>query len=406
MRSRKIAAALVAAASMAFPAGALAHPSVWQTTAKVAGTSVGGVVPTTDRVSYAVTNHGWTMAFNETNGATSNGMMNFRFLPSAYRNQVGFTLARFLSEGDTGVQPHATCRGSSGTVAGLWTPQAIASWQSQTPATPAGAEPFYNYIPWQRTAVGLDDADEIAVWVAKVKDLTGVDLDTTTDFAAACSSIGGTYTAADSVATTTASLNSGYAASITAPLNTQIASLGTQLTGLQADLASANSAKDGAVADLATANAAKAAALADLATANSAKATAISERDVAVAAKNAALAQIANLSRTLTASTAAATMRGLTAATSGAPVTVSGPGGRSVTVRLAISEAQKTALKLSSTQIGTATATIAAGGSSVIAVQIASSARTKIKAIKANVAVTITVTSGDRIATKAWKFTP
>ncbi len=394
----RIALAASAVAALALPAGASAHPSVWQTTAKVAGTAVGGVVPTTDRVSYAITNHGYTMVLNETNGQTANGMMNFKVLPTAYRNQAGFTLARFLSEGDTGAQPHATCRGNTGTVAALWTPEAIAAWQSQTPTTPAGAEPFFNYIPWQKTAAGLDDEAEIADWVAVVKDKTGVDLAATTDFAAACSGIGGTYVAADAVGTTTASLNSGYAAQVVAPLNSQISTLngqvsalGTQLTGLQADLATANAAKDGALSDLAAANSAKAAALADLATANN--------------AKDAALAQVANLGRSLGASTSSASIRGLTAGTAGAPVTVSGPGGRQVTVTLTIGATQAKSLKLASTVIGTATGTIAAGGSSSINVSLVSAAKTKIKAIKKDLGVTITVTSGDRLATKAWKFT-
>lgn len=409
MNIRKMAIALTAVASLAVPTGAMAHGSVWQTTSKIAGTAVGGVVPTSGQASYAVTNHGYTMVFKETNGVTDHGMINYKVLPSAYRNQAGFTLSRLLSEGDTPVQTHATCAGSSGTAAALWTPEAIASWQSQTPSTPAGAEPFWNYVPWQKVATGLGDGEEVAVWIEKVKDLTGIDLATTTDFAAACTSIGGTYTAADAVATTTASLNSAYAADVTAsavaPLNTQIASLGTQLTGLQADLASANSARDGAIADLASANAAKATALSDLAAANAAKATALSERNSAISARDAAVAQVANLNRVLSVGTAAATLKGSVAGTSGAPVTVSGPGGRAVTVKLTISDTQRANLKLGSTEIGSASGTIAAGGSSTITVQLATAAKAKIKGIKSSVAVTITVTSGDRIATRAWKFT-
>ncbi|MEI6447584.1 MAG: hypothetical protein WCO96_06855 [Actinomycetes bacterium] len=388
----RIALAASAAAALALPAGASAHSSVWQTTAKVPGTVVNGVVPTTDRVSYAITNHGYTMVLNETNGQTANGMMNYKVLPSAYRNQAGFTLARLLSEGDTGAQPHATCRGNSGAVTTLWTPEAIAAWQSQTPTTPAGAEPFYNYVPFQKIAAGLDDEAKIADWVAVVKDKTGVDLAATSDFAAACSGIGGTYVAADTVGTTTASLNSGYAALVAGPLNTQIAYLGTQATGLLANVATLTTARDDAISSLLAANAAKDAALADLAAANT--------------AKGAALAEVANLSRSLGASTSSASIRVRTAGTTGLPVLVSGPGGRQVTVTLTIGATQAKGLKLASTVIGTATGTIAAGGSSSITAPLIGAAKAKIKAIKANLGVTITVTSGDRIAVRRTLFTP
>jgi len=423
---KKAVPAFVAAAALAVPTGAMAHGSVWTTTVKTATAAVGGVVGTTSNTSYLASNHGYVIAYTESNGLSDHGMINYKALPSAYRNQASFTLSRLLSEGDTGVQTHATCQGDTGDVAKLWTPEAIISWQSITPTTPAGAEPFWNYIPWQKTAAGLGDTAEVQVWIAKIKDLTGVDLATATDLPAACASIGGTYKAADTTASTTASLVSAYSADISAPLSAQVTSLTsdktaltTQLTGLQADLASANGAKDGALADLATANAAKATALSDLAAANSAKATALANlaaantaktsadaaRDAALAQKATALAEVTRLSRTLTASTAASTLSGSTAANTGAPVNVSGPGGLTVTINLVISSAKATSLKLSSTIIGTGTATISSGGTVSKTISLSTAAKAKVKALSSSLPVTIEVRGGDRFATKAWTFT-
>ena len=409
---KKAVPALVAAAALAIPTGAMAHGSVWTTTVKTATAAVGGVVGTTSNTSYLASNHGYVIAYTESNGLADHGMINYKALPSAYRNQASFTLSRLLSEGDTGVQTHATCQGDTGDVAKLWTPEAIVSWQSITPTTPAGAEPFWNYIPWQKTAAGLGDTAEVDVWIGKIKDLTGVDLATASDLPAACASIGGTYKAADTTASTTASLVSAYSADISAPLSSQItsltsdkATLTTQLTGLQADLAAANGAKDGALADLATANAAKASALSDLAAASAAKSSAEAARDVALAQKATALAEVARLSRTLTASTATSTLAGSVASNTGAPVNVSGPGGLTVTINLVISSAKATSLKLSSTTIGTGTATIGSGGTVSKTISLTTAAKAKVKALSSSLPVTIEVRGGDRFASKAWTFT-
>ena len=403
---KKAVPALLAAVALIVPSSAIAHGSVWTTSVKTAtAADGGGIVGTTSKTSYLASNHGYVIAYTESNGLSDHGMINYKALPGSYRNQASFTLGRLLSEGDTGVQTHATCQGSSGDAAKLWIPANIAAWQSQTPSTPAGSEPFWNYIPWQNTGAGLGDGAEVATWVAEVKELTGVDLAAASDLSAACAGIGGTYKDADTVASTTASLTSGYSADISKPLNDQISSLTAdkatltgQLSGLQADLAGANTAKDGALADLAAANSAKSAAL-------SAKATAESAASTAVAAKNAALADVARLSRTLSASTAGATLAGSVAASTGAPVSVSGPGGLAVTINLVISQAEATALRLSSTTIGTATATIGAGGTVSKTVALSSAAKTKVKKLSANLGVTIQVSGSDRAAAKGWTFT-
>ena len=380
-----VGVAAVAALALALPAGAFAHGSVWTTFVKTAtAADSGGIVGTTSKTSYLASNHGYVKAYTEANGLSDHGMINYKALPGSYRNQASFTLDRLLIEGDTGVQTHATCQGSSGDAAKLWIPANIAAWQSQTPSTPAGSEPFWNYIPWQNTGAGLGDGAEVATWVAEVKELTGVDLAAASDLSAACAGIGGTYKAADTVASTTASLTSGYSADISKPLNDQISSLTDdkatlmgQLSGLQADLAGALSAK----------------------------ATAESAASTAVAAKNAALADVARLSRKLSASTAGATLAGSVAASTGAPVSVSGPGGLAVTINLVISQAKATALHLSSTTIGTATATIGAGGTVSKTVALSSAAKTKVKKLSANLGVTIQVSGSDRAAAKGWTFT-
>lgn len=239
---RRIIGAAVAAAALVVPAGALSHGSVFKTTAKTIAPGDTAPIPfgdLVDQTQYVVTNHGYTMVLRESNGALDHGMVNFKVLPGAYRNQPGFepgpagTRTRLLSEGDTAVQPHATCRGA----AGLGEPQILA-WQ--------GADPFYNYVPWQKTPAGLQDEAEVATWIGVVKTATGVDLatlSTVTEFTSACTGIGGTYTPADATVTTAAALASGTiadaTAAATAPLNTQVAGLNTKVAELTAAKAAA-----------------------------------------------------------------------------------------------------------------------------------------------------------------------
>jgi hypothetical protein len=248
-RQRRILGAAVAAAALAAPAVAMSHGSVFEVTARTVPT--GATPPITpgmlvDQTQYVVTNHGYTMVLRESNGALDQGMINFKWLPGAYRNQPGFepgpagTRTRLLSEGDTGAQPHATCRG----VGALGEPQILA-WQE--------ADPFYNYVPWQKTPAGLQDEAEVATWIGVVKTATGVDLstlNTVTDFTNACASIGGTYTPADAIVTTAAALASGTIADATAaatgPLNAQIGTLNTKV----ADLTAARDAAEALVKSL------------------------------------------------------------------------------------------------------------------------------------------------------------
>ena len=236
-RQRRIIGAAVATAALAVPAGALSHGSVFETTAKTIAPGDTAPIPfgdLVDQTQYVVTNHGYTMVLRESNGALDHGMINFKVLPRRLPEPAGLrargrgTRTRLLSEGDTAVQPHATCRGGTG----LGEAQILA-WQ--------GADPFYNYVPWQKTAAGLQDEAEVATWIGVVKTATGVDLatlNTVSDFTTACAGIGGTYTPADATVTTAAALASGTIADATAtatgPLNTQVASLNTKVAELTA----------------------------------------------------------------------------------------------------------------------------------------------------------------------------
>ena len=122
---------------------------------------------------------------------------------------------RTYAPAQTGVQAHATCAG----VAGLTSSANILGWQ--------GADPFYNYIPWQKTTANL--GDDPSKWIPVVKTATGVDLSTlstVTEFTNACTGLGGAYKAAD----TPSAIANALVAAAVLPLNTQISGLQAQGT--------------------------------------------------------------------------------------------------------------------------------------------------------------------------------
>ena len=208
-RRARTALAAVAATALVAPAGALAAPSVFTQTAKVVPA---GQTPTAswtqadlaDQQQYLVSENGFTLALRESNGKLDHGVLSFDVLPSAYRALS--PPARWLAESATGVQPHATCDAPA-----LTTDAVVLGWQ--------GAEPHYGYIPFQATSAGLGDVP--STWVSKVKAATGVTLTASTDLAAACAGIGGTFAPADTVVTSPATL----AAGVTAPLQAEITKL-------------------------------------------------------------------------------------------------------------------------------------------------------------------------------------
>jgi hypothetical protein len=224
---------LAAAALMllAAPAAAQAHPGVYTVTQKVLEASDTCRLPddtclaNNTRTQYAVGNDGWANSFTEGNNAPAKrGLLNYKDLPGTWRgNASGRTaLLNYVSTnpsgfGATNLQAHATCLGGS------WdTPANILAWQE---------DPFFNYIPWQKTSAGLGDTPE--EWIPLVKALTTVDLntlDTVDQFRSMCQTIGGTYYPADLASSiTTAQLSAA-----TTPLQSQITTLQNSLAPLQA----------------------------------------------------------------------------------------------------------------------------------------------------------------------------
>ncbi len=207
------AAGALAVLALAIPASAAAEPGVYTVDAKLDTGSVtflndatgAGLLPQTQ---YVVSNSGYSVGFAETNGVTGGGMLNYKVLPSAYRAPATAEEKRTYPAAQTDVQAHATCSG----VAALTSGANILAWQP-------GADPAYNYVPWQKAAAGL--GDDPAKWIPVVKTATGVDLSTVSNFTTACTGLGGTYHAAD----TSTAIASALIASATAPLQKQIDTL-------------------------------------------------------------------------------------------------------------------------------------------------------------------------------------
>jgi hypothetical protein len=243
-RLRMVVAA-IAVLALAIPASASAHPGVYTVTAKVATT---GVTYATDptgaglgtQTQYAIANDGWAKAFAETNGLVSgNGMVNYKAMPSGFRNGNSATPAttpmtseekRAYVPAQTNVQAHATCD-----VASLKTGAAILAWQ--------GADPFFNYVPWQKDSAGL--GDEPTKWIPVVLEKTGVDLSalsTEAEFKTACEGIGGTYYKAD----TPSIIDAEAIAAAVEPVKAQVESLLSEKGSLEAQI-DAWKAKNGAL---------------------------------------------------------------------------------------------------------------------------------------------------------------
>ena len=344
-----VGVAAVAALALALPAGAFAHGSVWETTAKITN-SASSPVPdlcsgTDTRKSYAISNHGFTMALNETNCAVDKGMLNYKFLPSSTRATL--TLAAYLGAGDTGAQPHATCRQGSGVVDQLWGTtagtSAITAWQTAKTNT-AGGEPFFNYVPWQKTSAGLED--DPAKWIPVVLAKTGVNLSsysTVGEFTAACTGIGGVYTAADKIGTTMQSMNSGYAAEVTAAVTAAVGA------PLQAEVAKLT-------------------------------------------------AEVASLSRVLTVKAASAKLAAKTAAGSGVAVKISGPAGYHLRAFLTVTDASARKVGLRYLGLGTADVTIGDAGTADATIKLNAAAKAKLKALGKDLPVRIEVKGADRFA--------
>ena len=142
MKFTRLAILAAAAAVLAVPAGASAHPSVYSGTAVIDTDPDPGEFTMGTQTRHTVTNHGYTTILRETNGVTDRGVMSYASLPSDRRAILSPTQELDTS---SGAQAHATCLG----VPALANPDNILAWQ--------GTDPFYNYVPFQTASAGLDD---------------------------------------------------------------------------------------------------------------------------------------------------------------------------------------------------------------------------------------------------------
>lgn len=348
------ALAASAAATLAVPAVAGAHGSVYETTAKVAANPQTTPPTFLDQQRYVVANHGFTYVLRETNGSTSHGMINYAAAPGALRNQPGFNV---LTQADTGAQPHASCN-----VPALTSEAAIRAWQ--------GTDPFYGYVPFQATAAGLEDSP--ADWLDDVQTRTGVNLATVAPagLEAACEALPGatssSFVKADETQSTVAAFNSGAIAEAEAPLEARVAELEGQLaaapsgdsSGLQRQLDAAKAEND----------------------------------------------RLRLLDRPLKLSVPA-TVKGSDLSGSGLTAALQGPAFRAVSVRIQISELKARRLGLKSRVIGRGTGVLTGAGSGNVQVTLSAAGKAALKKADGTFNANAVATAGDRSVTSAMKVT-
>ncbi len=197
-------------------------------------------------------------------------------------------------------------------------------------------------MPFQKDSAGLED--DPALWIEDVLALTGVDLASVSDPAAACAGLGGTYVPADETQSTVASLSSGS----THPLEEEILALEEANVALE-------------------------------------------QKSAQLEAENQALkAQVAELTaqtKTLQIDKASASST-VTAAAAGTSLKLTGPAGKSVTVRLlASNKNQAKKLGLKSRVLGSATAKFGADGTALVKLTPSGKPAAALKKAKAEVKV-------------------
>ena len=353
--------AAIAVAALALPALASGHPSVYVSSAPVNCTAPAApytaaqyLATCTTQARYVFTNHGNTYLLRESNGKTTGGAISYAHRPGGATGLAAasdYNVFGLPPVGPTtGAQPHATCD-----VPALTTPAVIRSWQ--------GTDPFYAYVPFQSTAVGVDDS--AATWLDVVRTATGVDLaaiaDTDAARESACEALPGagasSYVPADATQNTLASWSSGQVHLATEPLEHEIARQSTHISSLNA--VGANSAAQiaslsGEVADL----------------------------------------KLALRSLRLTLPATIPTRAALT--TSGMSLTLAGPAQRTVLTRLKISEAAAKRLRLRSRILASRSVTLDAAGNATVTLTPTKAAATGLKKAKAALEVAADATAGDR----------
>lgn len=368
--THRLLLAATAAAALALPASAAAHPGIFTVDAKVV--PPGSPTPptladTVTQAQFAIINDGRVIVLRESNGVSGNGMLNYKKLPGTVRANP----AEFPSKADwlayapaqTDLQLHATCLGGSA----LNSTANVLAWQE---------DPFFDYVPWQRASAGL--GDDPAEWIPVAKAATGVDLSTLSsveDFTTACTNLGGVYHPADTVVTTPANASAASISDAVAPVQAELVDVKAQLTAL-------TSAKGAVDSQVTTTAAALAAA-----------------QNEAAAAK----AEVARLRLELTplALTVGEKRTPKAFGATGQPLTVTAAPGASVTVTAKITTGKAKALGLRSTTLGKATATASSTGSASLTVEPSAKAAKALTKARGSLKVSFTATSGQRSTTTA-----
>jgi len=359
--ARKLAVLATAVTALVAPATGSAHPSVYTGIGKVVTSPPNEPIVLDDQTRYVVSNHGHSYVMTESNLQLGQGVIDYKQLPEAFRETI--LTAVMLELGDTSVQAHHTCRTPE-----LEEESAITGWQERDPVTDR-REPAFGYVPFQKDSAGLgDDPDE---WLPVVETLTGVDLATVSDDPVAartelqtlCEGLPepGIFVPADTLETSAADFSSATIAAATSQLNGQIdlleatvESLNAQAAVLQGTLAAGNGGQVQAQGSL--------------------------------AAENQALkAEISKLKLEGT--------RLAIDSVSGRSVKLTGPAGKSVTIRMVMTKAKAKRLRLKSRVVAKATGRIGADAGATIPF------KAKHKALKqGSLKVTVRARSKDRVA--------
>jgi hypothetical protein len=208
-----------------------------------------------------ITNDGYPTMWTEANGMTDRGWLNLKFAPGGFRAPMTGLEWLLYPNIQTGFQTHATCQN----VSALNTNANILAVQGFYGQNAVG-DPFWNYIPWQKTKVPVGGDDNPQKWIDVVKAATdglggapagGVDLSTystVAEFRTACENLGGVYVPAD---TQGGNVASAAIADATAPLNAQIATLTADKAALQTQVDDLTAEKAQLETDLADSEAAR-----------------------------------------------------------------------------------------------------------------------------------------------------
>jgi hypothetical protein len=324
------------------------------------------------QAQYIVSSDGYVLAFTETNSVAGGGLLNLKTLPSAYRANMTPAQKLAFPAAQTGIQLHATCSG----VAALSDPTNILAFDL-TGRT--DGDPFYDYLPWQKTAAGL--GDDPTHWIAVVKSVTaglagapagGVDLSTLStvaDFTNACTALGGTYHPADTATIPTTAVVADAVSGAVAPLNTQIGAFGMQVSSLTSQVNALTAANAQLMTDNAT-----------------------------LAAANTALKASTAGDRPLRLSLAASRIAKQTTAM------LTGQAGQSAVVREQVSAAVAAALHLKSRTIATATKKLNDQGATLVSLSMSKTATKSLAKKKGLIPVTVTAVSGSEQSSASAKY--